>query len=88
LLLLALGWSSFSIWIFYSLRFLEEIRGLSTLVISAQIAPVLVTGLLAAGSTGFLMTHAPVAFTLMVALLSFFVSLYDTIDATTWIESD
>ncbi|KAK4505693.1 hypothetical protein PRZ48_003658 [Zasmidium cellare] len=70
--LVGIGWGSFGIWIYYSWRFLEEIRGHSPLSVSAQYTPALVCGLLAAGATGFMLTHTPVAFTMMIAMVAFF----------------
>lgn len=71
--LVGIGWGSFGIWIFYTWRFLEEIRGYTPLSVSAQFTPALICGLLAAGVTGFMLTHTPVPFTMMVAMAAFFI---------------
>ncbi|KAF7187072.1 Low affinity ammonium transporter [Pseudocercospora fuligena] len=71
LLLLACGWGSFGIWLYYIFRFLSELRHLTPLAMSAQITPVLVCGLLAAGTSGLLLTHAPVAFIMMLSMFAF-----------------
>ncbi|CAD0050761.1 unnamed protein product [Aureobasidium pullulans] len=71
--LIGIGWGSFGIWIYYSWRFLEEFRHLSPLNVSAQFTPALVCGLIAAGATGFMLTHTPVSFTMLIAMLAFFV---------------
>lgn len=70
--LVGIGWGSFGIWIFYTFRFLEEIRGYTPLSVSAQFTPALICGLLAAGATGFMLTHTPVPFTMMIAMAAFF----------------
>ncbi|KAI4821480.1 MFS general substrate transporter, partial [Aureobasidium sp. EXF-8845] len=70
--LIGIGWGSFGIWIYYSWRFLEEFRHLSPLNVSAQFTPALVCGLIAAGATGFMLTHTPVSFTMLIAMLAFF----------------
>lgn len=71
--LVGIGWGSFGIWIYYSWRFLEEIRGETPLTVSAEYTPALICGLLAAGVTGFMLTHTPVAFTMLIAMIAFFV---------------
>ncbi|KAK8220169.1 hypothetical protein M8818_000585 [Zalaria obscura] len=71
--LVGIGWGSFGIWIYYSWRFLEELRGQTPLSVSAEYTPALICGLLAAGATGFMLTHTPVAFTMMIAMLAFFI---------------
>lgn len=71
--LVAIGWGSFGIWIYYSFRFLEQLRGESPLTVSIEYLPALVCGLLAAGATGFMLTHTPISFTMLVAMLAFFV---------------
>ena len=71
--LVGIGWGSFGIWIYYSWRFLEELRDLSPLVVSAEYTPALICGLLAAGATGSMLTHTPVSFTMLVAMLAFFI---------------
>lgn len=71
--LVGIGWGSFGIWIYYSWRFLEQIRGQSPLTVSAEYTPALVCGLIAAGVTGFMLTHTPVSFTMLIAMLAFFI---------------
>ncbi|KAG9672668.1 MFS general substrate transporter, partial [Aureobasidium melanogenum] len=69
--LIGIGWGSFGIWIYYSWRFLEEFRHLTPLNVSAQFTPALICGLIAAGATGFMLTHTPVSFTMLIAMLAF-----------------
>jgi MFS family permease len=70
--LVGIGWGSFGIWIYYSFRFLLELRGESPLAVSIEYLPAMICGLLAAGVTGFMLTHTPVAFTMMIAMVAFF----------------
>jgi MFS family permease len=70
--LVGIGWGSFGIWIYYSIRFLLEMRGESPLDVSIEYIPAMICGLLAAGVTGFMLTHTPVAFTMMMAMVAFF----------------
>jgi MFS family permease len=73
MILVGIGWGSFGIWIFYAWRFLEEIREYTPLQVSAQYTPALICGLLAAGVTGFMLTHTPVAFTMFISMVAFFI---------------
>lgn len=86
--LIGIGWGSFGIWIYYSWRFLEEFRHLSPLNVSAQFTPALVCGLIAAGATGFMLTHTPVSFTMLIAMLAFFagqaISAFMPVHQTYW----
>jgi len=61
------------IWVWYTWRFLMEIRGQTPLLVSAEFTPALICGLLAAGATGFMLTHTPIAFTMFIAMLAFFI---------------
>lgn len=58
---------------YYSWRFLLEVRGQSSLTVSAEYTPALICGLLAAGTTGFMLTHTPVSFVIMISMVAFFV---------------
>lgn len=71
--LVGIGWGSFGIWIHFCWRFLLEVRGQTPLLISAEFVPAMICGLLAAGVTGFMLTHTPVSFTIMVSMLAFFI---------------
>ncbi|KAH0398558.1 MFS general substrate transporter, partial [Aureobasidium melanogenum] len=48
-----------------------EFRHLTPLNVSAQFTPALICGLIAAGATGFMLTHTPVSFTMLIAMLAF-----------------
>ena len=65
------GWGAFGVWVFYMVRWLELLRGNTPLSVSAQFVPAIICGLLAAGLTGFLLTHTPVSFVMMMAMVAF-----------------
>lgn len=66
-----LGWGAFGVWVFYTFRFLEKVRHFAPLSASAAFAPAVISGLLAAGATGFMLTHTPVSFVMMVSMCAF-----------------
>ncbi|KAF2725925.1 MFS general substrate transporter [Polychaeton citri CBS 116435] len=68
---IAAGWASFGIWVFYLWRLIENLRGYSPLAATAQNAPVAVSGLLAAVATGFLLSHIKISYTLLISTLFF-----------------
>jgi MFS family permease len=75
LALVGLGWGSFGIWVFYNIRFLQQIRGATPLSVAAQYAPAAIAGLVAAGIAGFMLTHTPVSFVMMISMLAFCVGI-------------
>lgn len=68
---IAAGWGSFGVWVFYLWRLIENLRGYSALAACAQNAPVAVSGLIAAVATGFLLSHVKVSYVLLTATLFF-----------------
>lgn len=68
---IAAGWGSFGIWVFYLWRLIENLRGYSALAACAQNSPVAISGLLAAVATGFLLSHVPVSYVLLLSTLFF-----------------
>ncbi|KAF2466030.1 MFS general substrate transporter [Lindgomyces ingoldianus] len=71
LALVGVGWGAFGIWVFYTVRFLELIRGATPLSVSAQYVPAVFSGLIASGMTGFMLTHTPVSFVMMISMVAF-----------------
>ena len=69
------GWASFSVWMYYFWQFLENLRGLSPLLASAQFTPVAVSGLFAALTTGYILHRVPGSIIMMIALTAFAVGL-------------
>ncbi|SCU93366.1 LADA_0G02696g1_1 [Lachancea dasiensis] len=65
------GWSSFGIWLFYLWRFLQGLRGVTPLLASAQVAPVAISGLCAAITTGHALAHYPPSSIMLFAMTAF-----------------
>lgn len=65
------GWSSFGIFVFYTLNLLEVLREQTPLLTSAQMTPIAISGLFAAGATGLLL-HNFRASTVMLISMTFF----------------
>jgi len=72
---IAAGWSSFGIWVYYNWQFMEELRGVSPLLASAQYIPVTISGFMAAIVTGIILSKVPASVVMMIAMLSFMVGL-------------
>lgn len=78
---IACGWSMFGIWVLYIIQIFENIRHLSPLLTALWLSPIIVVGLIASVTTGWLlgpakftpatvMTIAMVAFTVGIALFT------------------
>ncbi|KAJ5950615.1 uncharacterized protein N7479_009028 [Penicillium vulpinum] len=65
------GWSSFGIFVFYALNLLEVLREQTPLLTSAQMTPIAISGLFAAGPTGLLLNNFR-ASTVMLISMTFF----------------
>lgn len=68
---IALGWSSFGIWLFYLIQFLEILRKATPLSTAAQIVPCAIVGFIAAVTTGFLLSRVRTSYIMGVAMISF-----------------
>ena len=68
---IALGWSSFGIWVFYFWQFSEVLRGFSPLLVTAQIVPAGISGLCAAVTTGILLSQLHPSYIMSFAMLAF-----------------
>jgi MFS family permease len=68
---IALGWSSFGIFIYYIVQFIEVIRGASPLLTTAMLSPIILAGLTATLSVGLLYGRVPAHFLLMASMLFF-----------------
>jgi len=69
---LALGWSSFGVWIFYTFQFLQAIRHTGPVASAVQLIPEALSGLCAALVTGYLLGRVQVTWLMMAALSAFF----------------
>ena len=68
---IGLGWSSFGVFIYYIVQFLEVIRGVSPLLTTAMMSPIIVSGLTATLLVSELYSRVPSHF-LLVASMCFF----------------
>jgi MFS family permease len=78
LLCVGVGWGAFGVWVFYICRFLATIRHATPLSIAAQFGPTTICGLLASGMTGFMLTHTPVSFTMLISMCAFCIGIIIT----------
>lgn len=81
---IAAGWSSFGIWLFYIWQFMEESRGNSPLLASAQFVPVAIIGLCASVTTGIVLNRLPASVVMLISMLAF--TIGGVLIATTPIE--
>ena len=68
---MACGWGCFGIWIFYLWQQLEVLRGASPLLASAYLAPVVICGVIAALTTGFVLSYVRPPWVMMMAMIAF-----------------
>jgi MFS family permease len=78
---MGLGWSSFGIFVYYIVQFLQVIRGASPLLTTAMMSPVIISGLTATILVSQLYGRLPAHFLLMAAMVFFCLS--NTLVATT-----
>lgn len=71
LALIALGWGSFGVFVYYAWNFLVVIRGITPMLASAMFAPVAVSGFIASITTGILLSQLRPAWVMTVALSAF-----------------
>jgi MFS family permease len=65
------GWSSHGIWVYYLYLFLEQVRGHSALLTSAETSPVAVTGIFFAFLTVWLMRRISVSWIMLMSMFFF-----------------
>jgi MFS family permease len=70
---IACGWATFGIWIFYLWEFLEIPRALSPLLASAQFSPAAISGMMAAVTTGFLLSKTTPQVIMVLSMFAFFI---------------
>lgn len=71
----ALGWSSFGIWLLYLLQFMQVLRKVSPLESAAQFVPCAIMGFIAAIVTGFLLSRLRMSYIMAIAMTSFCVGI-------------
>jgi len=67
------GWGCFGIWVYYLWQQLEVLRGASPLLASAYLSPLIISGAVAAGTTGLLLSYLRPAWVMMMAMCAFLV---------------
>ena len=67
----ACGWANFGIWVYYIWNILEVLRGITPLLASAYLTPLVMSGAAAAVVTGFLLSHVRPAWLMVIALSAF-----------------
>ena len=86
--IIACGWGCFGIWLLYIWQFHMELREASPLLTTAYMAPVAITGAIAAIATGYLLGRIGPAWTMVAAMSAFVtgITLVATmpIDQTYW----
>mmetsp|Transcript_77154 Transcript_77154/g.89776 ORF Transcript_77154/g.89776 Transcript_77154/m.89776 type:complete len:547 (-) Transcript_77154:57-1697(-) len=91
LICIAAGWASFGIWMFYFWEFSFNLRDLTPLLVTAEVSPVVISGALAALSTGLILHKIGPAYTILISMIAFFIGnvLFATmsISQTYWAES-
>lgn len=70
-----LGWATFGIWFYYIWSFNEVLRGASPLLATAYVSPVVVSGSIAAITTGILLERIRPAWILSGALVAYLVGV-------------
>ncbi|QLG70987.1 hypothetical protein HG535_0B00240 [Zygotorulaspora mrakii] len=65
------GWSSFGIWIYYIWQFMEDSRGQTPLLSSAQLTPTCVSGFCAAMTTGIVLNYCRPSTVMLCAMIAF-----------------
>lgn len=70
---MACGWGCFGIWIFYLWQQLEVLRGASPLLASAYLTPLIISGIVAALTTGFLLSYVRPPWVMVMAMTAFLI---------------
>ncbi|OZJ04695.1 Drug resistance protein [Bifiguratus adelaidae] len=68
---IAAGWSSFGIWVYYLWQFMQTLQGATPLNATARFVPVMISGFLAAVTTGFLISRIRTSIIMVLAMLAF-----------------
>lgn len=71
LAIIAAGWSSFGIWIFYLLKFSLDILHQTPIVVAVQFAPTMIAGLCASLTTGVLVQKIPTSIIILFSTVCF-----------------
>ena len=67
----ALGWSSFGAWCFYTYQLIEVLRHVTPLAAAAQFVPEMISGIAAALATGYLLSRVPTRWMMFASSTAF-----------------
>lgn len=67
----ALGWSSFGIWIYYTFQLMETLRGVTALDTAVQFIPEAISGMVAAVTTGYILSRVRLTYLVVFSLFAF-----------------
>lgn len=68
---IAFGWSSFGVWLFYTIRFIQDLRHHSVLSSVGQLSPCAASGVVAAFLSAYLLGRIKPAFVMLIAMCCF-----------------
>lgn len=68
---IALGWSSFGIWVYYFFQFIENLRNVTPLEGAAQTIPAGISGCAAALTTGYILSRLRTSYVMAISMLGF-----------------
>ncbi len=68
---LGLGWSSFGVWVFYTYQLIEVERKVGPIIAAAQFVPEMISGIVAAITTGYLLSRVATTWLMLVASAAF-----------------
>lgn len=71
LAIIAAGWSSFGIWIFYLLKFSLDVLNQTPIVVAVQFTPTMIAGLCASLTTGVLVQKVPTSLIILGSTICF-----------------
>ncbi|KAH7087518.1 major facilitator superfamily-domain-containing protein [Paraphoma chrysanthemicola] len=67
------GWASFGIWAYYFWQILQEMRGVSPLLTSAQLVPTALMGFVAAVTTGKVISRIGPGWVMLISMIAFLI---------------
>ncbi|EOA89248.1 uncharacterized protein SETTUDRAFT_105301 [Exserohilum turcica Et28A] len=67
------GWAGFGIWVYYSWQFLQRLRGHSPLLTIAQTCPIALSGVVAAITTGRVISRTGPGWVMLISMLAFLI---------------
>jgi hypothetical protein len=69
----ACGWAAFGIWYYYTWQILYTVRGITPIMGAAYFSPLMISGIIAALTTGYLLARLRSAWVMMLAMCAFLI---------------